>query len=236
MNVRRRLMPVLSLLFLAAIAAGGPGAALAAEQPSLVLTASPTEITSGASTTLTVSGAPAGALVTLSRRLAGDTDFKLVGSTRADAAGTAAWTRTPPRSGVFRVESAGDDVHEAASAEVSVGVRPRIVLTAVAPKPLVQGRYVRYTVQVRPRHPGAPVWLARRTADGWEPFKRFRLNGDSQGTVPSASAKPGTARRPRRDGRRRRPPRLAQPLWRGRSSASGTRTASSRYPHLILVD
>lgn len=135
MNVRRRLMPVLSLLFLAAIAAGGPGAALAAEQPSLVLTASPTEITSGASTTLTVSGAPAGALVTLSRRLAGDTDFKLVGSTRADAAGTAAWTRTPPRSGVFRVESAGDDVHEAASAEVSVGVRPRIVLTAVAPKP-----------------------------------------------------------------------------------------------------
>lgn len=237
MNVRRRLMPVLSLLFLAAIAAGGPGAALAAEQPSLVLTASPTEITSGASTTLTVSGAPAGALVTLSRRLAGDTDFKLVGSTRADAAGTAAWTRTPPRSGVFRVESAGDDVHEAASAEVSVGVRPRIVLTAVAPKPLVQGRYVRYTVQVRPRHPGAPVWLARRTADGWEPFKRFRLNGDSRRTVRVAAAKPGQL--VVRAEMAADADHLAwhSRLWRVKVfSKRNPYGVPSRYPHLILVD
>jgi len=156
---------------------------------------------------------------------------------RADAAGTAAWTRTPPRSGVFRVESAGDDVHEAASAEVSVGVRPRIVLTAVAPKPLVQGRYVRYTVQVRPRHPGAPVWLARRTADGWEPFKRFRLNGDSRRTVRVAAAKPGQL--VVRAEMAADADHLAwhSRLWRVKVfSKRNPYGVPSRYPHLILVD
>jgi lipoprotein-anchoring transpeptidase ErfK/SrfK len=138
-----------------------------------------------------VSGAPAGAPLTLSRKRAGEVDFTVVGSAVADAGGRTSWRRTPPQSAVFRVDFAGDATSVAASAEVSVGVRPQVTLAAAARKPLIEDRYVRYTVKVRPAHPGAVVRLARWTKHGWTALKELTLDDDSQAQARVLAAAPG---------------------------------------------
>jgi len=191
-NVRSKLaVAVILTILVAALVAGTPAAAGAAEQPVLALGAKPVTLTCGATTTLTVSGAPAGAPLTLSRKRAGETDFTVVGSSVADAAGKALWKRTPPQSTVFRVDFAGDGSSPAAWAEVSVGVRPKVTLTAAARRPIIEDRYVRYTVKVRPAHPGATVRLARRTADGWTTLRELTLDDDSRAQARVLAGKPG---------------------------------------------
>ena len=192
MNVRSKLaVAVILTLLVAALAAGTPAAAGAAEQPVLTLGAKPVTLTCGATTTLTVSGAPARAPLTLSRKRPGEADFTIVGSAVADASGRASWRRTPPRSAVFRVDFAGDAASLAAWAEVSVSVRPKVTLVAVARKPLIEDKYVRYTVRVRPAHPGATVRLTRRTKDGWITLKELTLDDDSRAKARVLAGTPG---------------------------------------------
>jgi hypothetical protein len=191
-NVRPKLaVAVILTLLVAALAAGAPAAADVVEQHVLTLSAKPAALICGATTTLTVSGAPAGAPLTLSRKRAGAADFTVVGSAVADATGKASWRRTPPQSTVFRVDFAGDATSPAAWAEVSVGVRPKVTLVAVARKPAIEDRYVRYTVKVRPAHPGAAVRLARWTKDGWTTLKELTLDDDSRAEARVLAGKPG---------------------------------------------
>ncbi len=192
MNVRSKLaLAAVSLLLIAVLVACTPGTAAALEPPALSLTASPATLTAGAATKLSAAGAPAGATLTLSVKRAGEADFSVVDSALANAAGKASWTRTPPRSAVFRIDVPGDGSSAAAFAEVSVGVRPKLTLTAAAGKPLIEGRYVRYTVKVRPAHPGAAVQLMRRTDDGWTRLREVRLGDDSRATVRVRAGRPG---------------------------------------------
>ncbi len=235
MNLRTIPASALVLLVLAAtLVAGAPASA---DAPGLESTASPAKLTAGGTTTIAVAGAPPGAQLTLSRRLVGERDFKPVGTLTASASGTAAWTRKPPRSGVFRVGYVADDPDDEVSVEVAVGVRPRIELIAAAPKPLIQGRNVRYTIKVRPKHPGAQVRLLRRTDDGWVPLKNFKLNRASNRIIKVKAGKPGRlVVRAEMDadadhllGR--------SPIWRvtvfSRWNPYGV---PAKYPRLILVD
>jgi hypothetical protein len=187
-NVRSKSAAAVILSLLVALLAA---AAPAAAQPELTLTASPAKLTAGASTTLSLSGAPAGAPLTLSVKRAGATSFNVIDSVVASQDGAASWTQRPPRSAVFRVDFAGDAANAPAFAEAEVGVRPRLTLTAVTRKPLIEGRAVRYTVKVRPAHPGATVRLVRWTADGWTVLKELTLKDDSRATVRVRADKPG---------------------------------------------
>ena len=237
MNVRPKLAAAVLFLLVAGLTACLPAVAGAMEQPALTLTASPSALTFGVPTNLRAQGSPPGAELTLSRKRAGEADFTPMGSAVADAAGVAEWTGTPPQSAVFRVDLAQGDTWAAASAEVTVGVRPRVALAAAAPKPLLENQYVRYTVKVRPAHPGATVQLMRRTAYGWAAFKDVTLDGDSQATARLRAGAPGRLA-VRAD--------MAADLdhlgghslpWKvtvyDRRNPYGTPT---RFPHLILVD
>jgi hypothetical protein len=190
-NVRPKLTAAVLFLCAAGLAACLPAMAAAIEQPVLTLTSSPAAISCGVPTNLRVQGSPPGAELTLSRKRAGEADFTALGAAVADAAGVAEWTRTPPQSAVFRVDLAEGAGWSAAFAEVAVGVRPRVALTVTAPKPLLEGRYVRYTVKVRPVHPGAAVHLVRWTADGWVTLKDLTLDGASQAIVRMPAGSPG---------------------------------------------
>lgn len=237
MNVRSKLAAIVLFLLAAGFAACLPAVARATAPSTLTLTAAPTTLTCGASTVLTAQGSPPGAELTLSRKGAGEADFTVVGSSFADAAGVAEWTRTPPRSTVFRVDLADGEVWTAASAEVTVGVRPRITLAAVGRKPLLEDQRVRYSVKVRPAHAGATVRLVRRTADGWVPLKELTLDEDSKAMTRVLAGTPGrlvvraemAADADHLGGH--------SPSWRvtvfDSRNPYGTPT---RYPHLILVD
>jgi hypothetical protein len=191
-NARPKLADTIILLALvAALAACLPAVAQAAQQPTLTLTAAPPTLVSGASTTLTASIGVADVPLTLSRRRPGETDFTVVDAGVSTASGVASWTRTPPSSATFRVDFAGDATWAAASAEVSVGVRPRVTLGVSARKPLLETQRVRYTVTVRPAHPGGAVQLQRWTADGWTALRDLTLGDDSRMTVSLPAGRPG---------------------------------------------
>jgi hypothetical protein len=239
-NVRPKLTAAVLFMLVAGLAALLPAAVKASEPiepPTLTVTAAPSTLTCGAVTTLTAKGSPPGAELTLSRKRAGEIEFTVVASAIADSGGEAQWKRTPPTSTVFRVAFADAATHGTASAEVSVGVRPKVTLAAASRKPLLENRYVRYTVKVRPAHPGATVQLARWTAGDWVAFKDVTLGDDSQATVRVLAGKPGrlivraemAADVDHLSGR--------SPLWKvtvfDKRNPYGTPT---RFPHLILVD
>ena len=191
MNARPKFVAVLLLLLVAACAACLPAVARAIEQPVLTLTADPAAVTYGDTTTLTARGAPAGAALTLSRKLAGEAGFAEIDSAIADASGGATWKRQPVQSATWRVDLAAGDTWTEASAEISVGVRHKVWLATVARTPLLQDQHVRYTVTVRPAHPGATVQLLHWTAAGWAPLEDLTLGADSKATVSLLAGAPG---------------------------------------------
>jgi hypothetical protein len=236
-NARPKLVTVLLLLLVAVVAACLPAVARAVEQPVLTLTAAPATLTFGEATKLTTRGAPAGATLTLGRRLAGEADFVLVGSTTADAGGVATWTRKPTESATYRVDLAAGDTWAAASAEVAVGVRPSVTLRAVARTPLLEDRRVRYSVTVRPAHAGDVVQLKRWTAGGWVPLKDLTLGADSSAAVALLAGAPGRLAV--------RAELAADANYLGAHSTPWKATVYDRrnpygvpasYPHLIVVD
>ena len=239
MNVRPKLTAAVLFLLVAGLAACLPAAARAVDQPTLTLSASPAAVVAGQPVSLlgTFPGVP-GAELTLSRMRAGETEFTPVVSGRlTNAGGNVVWTVRPAVTTTYRVDLTAAGTWTAASAETAVGARPRITLTAVAPKPLLENQYVRYAVKVRPAHPGATVHLVRRTADGWVALKDLTLDGDSQATARVLAGMPGRLA-VRAD--------MAADLdhlaghslpWKvtvyDKRNPYGTPT---RFPHLILVD
>lgn len=191
-NARPNLFVAVVLLALAAaLVACLPAVAPAAEAPSPTLSAAPATLVYGATTKLTARIGIPDAVLTLSRQRLGETEFTAVATGVADARGVASWTRKPSASTTFRIDFVGDATWEAAYAEAFVGVRPRIMLSATARKPVLEHHRVRYAVTVRPAHPGGLVQLQRRSADGWTPLKEFTLGADSRATVRLPAGKPG---------------------------------------------
>jgi len=191
-SARPKLVAAVVLLSLvAALAVSLPAVAAAAEPPALTLTAAPPTLAYGAFTTLAATIGIPGATLTLSRKRPGEADFTVVDTVTADANGVVSWTRRPPLSATFRVDFAGDATWGAAFAEASVGVRPRITLAVTARMPVVEGRRVRYTLTVKPAHPGGPVQLRRWTAEDWTVLKDLTLGADSRVTVSLPAGRPG---------------------------------------------
>lgn len=191
MYVRTKSAAVVLFLLVVALAACLPAVARASEQPALTLSASPAALTYGVSADLTAQGAAPGAALTLFRKRASEPDFVEVGGATAGADGTFRWTVKPTETTAFRVAQAAGQAWEAASAEATVGVRHRVTLTVAAAQPLIEGRYVRYSISVRPAHPGATVQLQRWTGGAWVALADVTLGGDSTGKIRLPAGKPG---------------------------------------------
>jgi hypothetical protein len=191
-SARPKLVAAVVLLSLVAtLAVSLPAVAGAADPPALTLSAAPSTLVYGASTTLSASIGIPDATLTLGRKRPGEAEFTVVDTVVADANGVVSWTRTPPSSATFRVDFAGDATWGASSAEASVGVRPRITLSVTAHAPVVEDERVRYTLAVKPAHPGGPVQLRRWTAEGWTVLKDLTLGADSRAIVALPAGKPG---------------------------------------------
>ncbi len=78
----------------------------------------------------------------------------------------------------YRVVFAGDDTHEAAAADVSLRVRPRV--TTSFPASLWLGGSVLLRGAVDPAHPGATVSIERRVAGVWQALTTATLGADSR--------------------------------------------------------
>ena len=121
-----------------------------------------------------------GATLTVSRMRAGEAAFTVVRTVTADAGGTASWTPSPLWNTTYRVEYAGDAVWDAAAAETSVAVRPRLRLSA--PSWAYSGATVSSPRASCPAHPGATVELQRRVAGVWTAWQTLTLDQESRAT------------------------------------------------------
>jgi hypothetical protein len=181
------LLAALTLLCLAL-----PAAAAAAEPTTLTLEAAPSVVVRGQVTTLTAKIAVPRAELRLSRRYAGESEFKVLGNAVANAQGVATWSRRPVANATYKVEYAGEgDAWSPASAEIDVGVRPRISLRVNASRVLLKGKRITFRVTVRPAHPGGTVVIQRRGKQGWEALKTLTLNDASTARASWRTDRPG---------------------------------------------
>lgn len=237
MSVRRQSAAVVLSLITLALVAWLPAAAYASEQPALTLSAAPATLTCGSTTDLTVQGAVPGSALTLYRKRASETEYVKVFDAVAGVGGAFTWSIKPPETTAYRVDQAAGETWPAASAEATVSVRHRVGLTAVAASPLIEDKYVRYTVSVRPAHPGGTAQLQRWTGEAWVALAAVTLDAGSSGSVRLPAGKPGrlvvraqmAADAEHLSGHSR--------AWRrtvyDRRNPYGVPV---RYPHLILVD
>lgn len=151
-----------------------------AATPALTLTAARDTITAGQTTRLTAQVDVPGAVLTVTRGAGGAPVYSLVRTVVTDAAGVATWPIAPRRTSVYRVEFAGDTLWDAAAAEITISVRPRLTLTVSSP--VYQGMKVAFATRVQPAHPGAPVELQRRVAGVWTTVRTMRLDDSSRAT------------------------------------------------------
>jgi lipoprotein-anchoring transpeptidase ErfK/SrfK len=153
--------------------------------PGLTLSASAPVVEFGAQLTLTghLDIAVPGATLTLSRRTSADADFVPVQTLTWDAANPIVWSSFPPVSATYRLDYAGDSTWAAARAEVTVGVTPRLSLSATYRKPLFRGDRVTFHLAVSPARPGAVVELQRQEGDAWVRFKSVTLDAKSRATA-----------------------------------------------------
>jgi len=230
--VCRKLAAVVPFLIVAALAVVAllPAAAVAGQQQPTI-TAAPGTVTCGSTTTLTVQGAAPATAVTLLRKRASDDQFVNVAEVVAGADGAARFTVKPPETTLYRVELTGG------LAEVTVGVRPKVTLTATAPTPLIETQSVRYAISVRPAHAGAKVQLVRWSGDAWVPLKDVTLGSDSRGTVRLPAGAPGKlAVRAEMAADAEHLVGHSLPWKRTVYDKSNPYGVPSRYAHLILVD
>ena len=133
--------------------------------PALALAVTPETVTAGGRATLTVRlpDIP-GAVLQLSREVAGATSFRAVAPLVADARGAVSYRVRPGTTTTYRVEYAGDGVQWLpASADVTVSVRPRVSFSVTARVYRGRSRPARHL-----RPPGASRRDARgRTVEGW---------------------------------------------------------------------
>jgi hypothetical protein len=156
-----------------------PAVALAASaQQQLTLEASLPTVTFGQHATLTVSGADPSAAVTLFQQRSTDTGFRELAVVDPAAGGTAAFTVRPVQTAQYYAQQ-GDQTTQT----ITVTVRPLVTLTATAPTPLLENQSVRYTVSVRPAHPGGSVQLMRWSDGSWEALRELKLGSDSRRSI-----------------------------------------------------
>jgi hypothetical protein len=224
-------------LCVVALAACLPAAAFATDQPAPTLTATPATLTCGASAVLKVQGATPGAALALYRKRVSDADFVKLGDAAAKGDGSCTWTIKPPETTVYRVDESDGQGGTIASVETTVGVRPRVTLAATAASPLIETRYVRYIVTVRPAHVGGVAQLQRWTGDAWEVLADVKLGEDSSGSVRLPAGKPGVLRVRAQMAADAEHLAGGSAVWKktvyDRRNPYGVPT---KYPHLILVD
>jgi hypothetical protein len=163
----------------AAVAATPALAAHAAKPPkadAISLTATPTEVVFGSPVAFDgrVNGTKAGVAVDLQRDVYPYGDgFAPVASTTTSTSGGYAFTLKPARNAHYRAVA-----HTPAprtSAEVAVGVRPRVGVRVSSLTPAA-GTRVRLSGSVWPAHDGRVLRIQRRTATGtWSTVARTRL-------------------------------------------------------------
>lgn len=180
--------PILAVILLAFITtavmtsapplAADPAPAAHGVVPVLTLTAIPDTITAGRMTTLAAQTDVLGAVLTVSRGTVGAPVYAVERTVVADAAGAVSWTVSPRRTRMYRVELAGDATRDAAFAEITVSVRPRLTLTATSP--VYQGRKVVFAAKVVPAHPGATVDVQRLVDGVWTQWRTVTLNDESR--------------------------------------------------------
>jgi hypothetical protein len=170
-----------------AMLAAGVVAVLSAYAPAaraatvaLTLTPARAAITAGQTDELTAQIDVPGAVLSVSRSTDAGATFVFVRTVTANAAGSATWPVTLLRTNLFRVEFAGDPVWDAAAAETTVSVKPRLTLAATSP--LYQGGKVTFAARVSPAHPGASVKLQRRVDGVWTSVRTLRLDDESRVT------------------------------------------------------
>ena len=146
--------------------------------PALTMSASPATLTSGGATVLAARLGIAGATMQLSRKAAGESDFRPVGTLVTDALGAIAYRAAPRVTTTYRADFPGDAEWLPASAEVTVMVRPRVRL--FAPETVYRGDRARLTVQVAPAHPGASVTIELWRDEAWAPWRVVTLDDDSR--------------------------------------------------------
>jgi hypothetical protein len=230
-HVRRKSAAVFVFLFAVVLAACLPAVAAAVDQQQLTLTADPATITCGSVTTLTLQGAEPGETVTLLRQRASEDHPVTVAQTEAGPDGVARFKVKPPETTLYQAQQTGG------FAELTVGVRPRVTLTASAPTPLIETQRVRYTVSVRPIHAAVTVHLTRWTGDGWEQLKDVTLGSDSRGTVRLPAGKPGKlAVRAEMEADAEHLAGHSAPWKQTVFDKSNPYGVPARYAHLILVD
>ncbi len=170
------------LVVLWALAAG---AALAATPADLSVSVAPPVVVYPGAARVTGSisaggAALAGAPLTLLARPAGAAGYASTGQTAAAGAdGAFRFDVAPSVSTDYRVEFGGDGAHDAAQADVHLGVKPVITLADPA-DPWLGGKAAVLKGKVAPARPGAAVTIERRVGAGWEPVISGTLDSRSR--------------------------------------------------------
>ena len=231
------------LLVVTAAAAIGPsiaGASVAGTaDPGLTLTATPSTVGSDRSSKIVTHMSVPGATLQVARRYADESEFTWVRTLTTDADGGASWEPRLRRTVTYRVEFAGDVTFAAGSAEATVSVRPRVVLSTSFAGTVLIGDRVSVRVEVSPAHPGGTVELEKwdGAAREWRLLRSLALGADSRARW---------VWRPQGAGRQRLRAHMPADVEHVAGS-SAVRSVSvfdpsnpygvpSRYPHLILVD
>ena len=160
-----------------ALADGSPPSARSVS-PGLTIAAAPDTIVAGGTATLVVHFDLPAAVLALSRMRAGETDFTVVRTIVTGADGSVELDVSPKRTAAYRVEFAGDATWDAAAAETTVSVKPRLRLTATSP--VYEGWKVVFTAEVAPAHPGATVDVQRLVDGTWTWWRTVTLNDRSR--------------------------------------------------------
>jgi lipoprotein-anchoring transpeptidase ErfK/SrfK len=154
------------------------GVARAAEPTQLSVTVTPQAVVYHGSAVISGTISVQNAAVDLLARRPGETDYTLLSSTTADPGGAFSFSVSPSVNTDYRVAYAGDDAHDAAAADVSLRVRPRV--TTSFPASLWLGGSVVLRGDVVPAHPGASVSIERRVDGVWQPYTTVTLGPDSR--------------------------------------------------------
>lgn len=155
-----------------------PAGVARAAAPTLSLSITPATCTYGAAVTLRATIDVPGAVLTVSRRRAGEDAFTILRAVIAGADGIATCAPAPVRTTTYRVDYAGDAQWDPAAAETTVSVRPLLRLSASAG--VYQGGTVVLSARVAPAHPGAPVRLQRRIDGAWTDWRTLTLDSESR--------------------------------------------------------
>jgi lipoprotein-anchoring transpeptidase ErfK/SrfK len=151
-------------------------------EPALTLVAAPGTVTSGDPARLVARVGIPGATLLLSRKTAGDADFRSLGTMTIGADGAARFRALPRQTTTYRVDYVGDGVlWLPASAEVTVTVCPRIVFTAT--DTVYRGQRARLSVKVGPAHPGGAVVVQQWRDGAWSDWRTVTLDERSRATL-----------------------------------------------------